>query len=114
VLKPVAGRHRPDSTNDAWRFNAFSAAGSSHSFPSSHAVHAFSLAAGVAIASKRPWLGALAYTGASAVAWSRVYDDQHWTSDVTASAVIGIASAATTLDWLDRRIPTHRAPGASR
>jgi len=33
VLKPVVGRHRPDSTNDAWRFRAFSGAGASHSFP---------------------------------------------------------------------------------
>jgi membrane-associated phospholipid phosphatase len=115
VLKPVVGRHRPDSTNDAWRFHPFSAAGSSHSFPSSHAVHAFSLAAGAAIASKRPWVGALAYTEATMVAWSRVYDDQHWTSDVAASAVIGIATAATTLNWLDRRFPPHeRAPGAPR
>ena len=53
VLKPVVGRHRPDSTNNAWRFDPFSAGGEWHSFPSSHAVHAFSLAAGAAIASKR-------------------------------------------------------------
>jgi membrane-associated phospholipid phosphatase len=58
--------------------------------------------------SRRPWLAALAYTEASIVAWSRVYDDQHWTSDVTASAVIGIATSATILDWLDRRFPPPR------
>jgi membrane-associated phospholipid phosphatase len=105
VLKPVVGRHRPDSTNDAWRFRPFSGNGDLHSFPSSHAVHAFSLAAGVAIASRRSWVGALGYTGATVVAWSRLYDDQHWASDVTTSAVIGIATAATTMDWLDRRFP---------
>lgn len=115
VLKPAVGRHRPDGTNDAWRFRPFSAAGASHSFPSSHAVHAFSLAAGAAMVSRRPWAGAIAYTGASVVAWSRVYDDQHWTSDVTASAAIGIATAATTLDWLDRRFPPrHRTPAEPR
>jgi membrane-associated phospholipid phosphatase len=114
VLKPVVGRHRPDSTNDAWRFAPFSADGSWHSFSSSHAVHAFSLSAGVAMTSRRPWLQALAYTEASMVAWSRVYHDEHWASDVTASAVIGVATAATTLGWLDRRFPpprdTTRAP----
>jgi len=114
VLKPVVGRHRPDSTNDAWRFDPFSADGSWHSFPSSHAVHAFSLSAGVAMMSRRPWLQTLAYGEASVVAWSRVYDDQHWTSDVTTSAVIGIATAATTLDWLDRRFPPRHTRGASR
>ena len=105
VLKPVVGRHRPDSTNDAWRFKPFSREGEWHSFPSSHAVHAFSIAAGVAIAARRPWVSALGYTGATVVAWSRVYNDQHWTSDVTTSAVIGMSAVATTMDWLDRRWP---------
>jgi membrane-associated phospholipid phosphatase len=104
ILKPVVGRHRPDSTNDAWRFSPVSSRGEWHSFPSSHAVHAFSLATGVALASKRPWVSALGYSAASVVAWSRVYDDQHWASDVTGSAIIGITSAATITDWLDRRV----------
>ncbi len=105
VLKPVVGRHRPDSTNDAWRFKPFSTEGEWHSFPSSHAVHAFSIAAGAAIATRRSWVSALGYTGATVVAWSRVYDDQHWTSDVTTSAIIGMSAVATTMDWLDRRWP---------
>ena len=105
LLKPMVGRHRPDSTNDAWRFRPFSAQGAMHSFPSSHAVHAFSLATGLSIATRRSWVGALGYSGATVVAWSRLYDDQHWASDVTTSAVIGIATAATTMDWLDRRFP---------
>ncbi len=105
VLKPVVGRHRPDSTNDAWRFRPFSTGGEWHSLPSSHAVHAFSLASGIAIATRRSWSSAVAYTGASVVAWSRLYDDQHWASDVTTSAVVGIAATATTMGWLDRRWP---------
>src|SRR4029079_919276 len=31
VLKPVVGRHRPDSTNDAWRFKPFSNEDTLHS-----------------------------------------------------------------------------------
>jgi membrane-associated phospholipid phosphatase len=103
ILKPVVGRHRPDSTNDAWRFSPVSSRGEWHSFPSSHAVHAFSLATGVALAAKRPWVSALGYSAATVVAWSRLYDDQHWASDVTGSAIIGITTAATMADWLDRR-----------
>jgi len=34
-----------------------------------------------------------------------VYDEQHWTSDVTTSAVIGLSAVATTMDWLDHRWP---------
>jgi membrane-associated phospholipid phosphatase len=108
VLKPVVGRHRPDSTNDAWRFKPFSTEGEWHSLPSSHAVHAFSIAAGAAIATRRSWVAALGYGGATVVAWSRVYDDEHWTSDVTTSAVIGMSAAATTMEWLDRRWPPPR------
>jgi membrane-associated phospholipid phosphatase len=114
VLKPVVGRHRPDSTNDAWRFHPFSGGGQWHSFTSSHAVHAFSLAAGLAVATKRPWVAALGYSGASIVAWSRLYDDQHWSSDVTTSAVIGVSTATTVMDWLDRRYPRDRTVRGKR
>jgi membrane-associated phospholipid phosphatase len=103
ILKPVVGRHRPDSTNDAWRFSPVSSRGEWHSFPSSHAVHAFSLATGVALASKRPWAAALGYSAATVVAWSRLYDDQHWASDVTGSAIIGLTTAAT-VNWGQIRI----------
>jgi membrane-associated phospholipid phosphatase len=77
-------------------------------------VHAFSLAAGATVLSRSTWVGALGYTGASVVAWSRIYDDQHRASDVTASAVIGIATASTTIHWLDKRLPRHRAVAATR
>jgi membrane-associated phospholipid phosphatase len=113
LLKPVAGRHRPDSTNDAWRFHPLNAAGTFHSLPSSHAVHAFSLAAGAALVSDRAWVAAAGYSAAGVVAWSRVYDDQHWGSDVAVSAVIGIASAATTIRWLDRRFPRSAYRGCT-
>jgi len=108
ILKPVVGRHRPDSTNDAWRFKPFSSGGEWHSFPSSHAVHAFSIAAGAAIVTRRSWVAALGYSAATVVAWSRVYDDEHWSSDVTSSAVIGMSAVATTVEWLDRRWPPPR------
>lgn len=114
LLKPVVGRHRPDSTNDAWRFDPFSSCGAWHSFPSSHAVHAFSLATGLAVETRPSWAGALGYTCATVVAWSRLYDDQHWASDVTASAIIGISTAATTTDWLDRRWPRVTAKPRAR
>jgi membrane-associated phospholipid phosphatase len=107
VLKPVVGRHRPDSTNDAWRFRTFSSRGEWHAFASSHAVHAFSVAAGIAVASRDPLASTLGYSTATLVAWSRLYDNQHWASDVTSAAVIGVSSAATMVRWLERRYPDH-------
>ena len=118
VLKPIAGRHRPDSTNNAWRSRPFSSGGEWHSFPSSHAVHAFSLASGMAIASGHSWASAIGYSAAGVVAWSRLYDDQHWASDVTTSAVIGIAATQTTMSWLAKLGSESnfifRTPGGAR
>jgi membrane-associated phospholipid phosphatase len=48
------------------------------------------------------------------VAWSRLYDDQHWSSDVTTSAVIGVSTATTVMDWLDRRYPRDRTVRGKR
>ncbi|HST61860.1 MAG TPA: phosphatase PAP2 family protein, partial [Longimicrobium sp.] len=43
-----------------------------------------------------------AYGGAAAVAWSRVYEDKHWASDVTAGAIIGIVAGRGTVRLLHR------------
>ena len=63
---------------------------------------AFSLASAVAEEARTPWVSALAYGGAAAVAWSRVYEDKHWTSDVAAGALIGILAGRGTVRLLHR------------
>jgi membrane-associated phospholipid phosphatase len=77
VLKPLVGRTRPD--------------GGSQSFPSGHAASAF---AGAAFLQQRyGWaFGAPAYLAASFVGYSRVEANRHYTSDVVASAAIGIGA----------------------
>lgn len=65
------------------------------SFPSGHATLAFALATGVTAEVGRRWpeharlTGVALYTIAVGVAFSRVYDDRHWTSDVVAGAAVG-------------------------
>ncbi|HEU0301829.1 MAG TPA: phosphatase PAP2 family protein, partial [Longimicrobium sp.] len=44
----------------------------------------------------------LAYGGAAAVGWSRVYDDKHWASDVAGGALVGILAGRTTVRLLRR------------
>ena len=104
ILKPMAGRHRPGvpGENDAWRFDPFSTRGEWHSLPSSHAVHAVSVAAAATMVSRNRWVGAAGYSAAALVGWSRVYDDQHWASDVAVSGIIGIAASALTLELTER------------
>lgn len=106
ALKYTLGRERPSETGDPHHFRPFADQNRWQSFPSGHTVVAFSLASAVSEEARRPWVTALAYGGAAAVAWSRVYEDKHWASDVTAAALIGIVAGRGTVRLL------HRAGGA--
>jgi membrane-associated phospholipid phosphatase len=65
------------------------------SFPSGHSVMAFAAAAAVTDETRRWWprsvwyVAPTMYGGATLVALSRMYDDQHWASDVIVGAAIG-------------------------
>ncbi|HEU4564883.1 MAG TPA: phosphatase PAP2 family protein, partial [Gemmatimonadaceae bacterium] len=100
ALKPGLGRHRPDSIGDPFRFRPFSGEGEWHSLPSAHAIHAFTIAAAISSQSRRPWVPAVAYGAAGVVAWSRLYADQHWLSDVAAAGVMGTLAARGVVRWL--------------
>jgi membrane-associated phospholipid phosphatase len=90
-LKFGVGRERASTTSDPWRFRPLATDNRWQSFPSGHATVAFSLAAALAEETGEPWVAVLGYGSAALVGWSRVYDDKHWTSDVVAGALIGIA-----------------------
>jgi membrane-associated phospholipid phosphatase len=95
VLKRATFRARPDGTRP--RANA--------AFPSSHAANAFAVAFVLARRWRRYWPAFLAL--AVAVAWSRVYLDRHWFSDVACGAVVGAGLACLALlawaRWRERR-----------
>ncbi|HEY0140006.1 MAG TPA: phosphatase PAP2 family protein [Thermoanaerobaculia bacterium] len=91
IIKHLVGRARPE----LWLGPAHYAPGSSTSFPSGHTVGAFALA-GVLVFGSRSWtLRIIALLLAIAVGMSRILAFRHWSSDVTASAVIGL-----TVAWL--------------
>jgi undecaprenyl-diphosphatase len=90
--KRLFGRTRPDGEKKH----------SNASFPSSHAGNAFALAA---ILARRYGRAAIPlYSLASAVAFSRVYLNRHYVSDVLAGAAIGVLCA-----WLTARVFAARA-----
>ena len=60
--------------------------------PSGHSLD-IALATSLADDIHRPWASVGLYGMASAVAWSRVNDNRHWLTDVTAGALVGITSA---------------------
>jgi membrane-associated phospholipid phosphatase len=99
-VKWTAGRARPyvigdSNPNDYVFLRGLRKGNDYQSFPSGHSVAAFAAAAVVTSEASRwyprtKWyIGTAMYAGAAAVALSRLYNDQHWASDVIVGAGIG-------------------------
>lgn len=94
VLKWTFGRERPNVPgSEPLDFEPFENAGDDASLPSGHTASAFGFASSLAADVHPLWAKIGLYALATGTAWSRVYDNKHWTSDVVAGAVVGIASA---------------------
>jgi membrane-associated phospholipid phosphatase len=91
LLKFAVGRTRPE----LWLGPFHHARASASSFPSGHTVGAFALAGVLILNAESKTLRVVAVLLAIAVAISRVLAFRHWSSDVTASAAIGLIVAAT-------------------
>ena len=90
-LKRATFRARPDGEHK--RSNA--------AFPSSHSANAFALAWVLGRRWRRLRLPLLAV--AALVAYSRLYLNRHWLSDVLAGSAIGLACALAAGRWFARR-----------
>ncbi|HEY2026198.1 MAG TPA: phosphatase PAP2 family protein [Gemmatimonadaceae bacterium] len=107
VLKIVAGRARPDFSNDTNPHDFGFGRGRSNdhykSFPSGHATMAFSAAAAVVAETHEWWpqstwyVAPVMFGGATAVGLSRMYNNQHWASDVVMGAAIGTFAGLKTV-----------------
>ena len=85
VLKPIAGRPRPNAQHDPGEFFDGGA-----SFPSGHAIESWALASVVAHEySDTGWVPAVAYGLASVVSVARFAAQQHYASDIVAGAGMG-------------------------
>lgn len=102
AAKGIGGRARPyaDSTNSGdWRLGrGFRGGGQYQSFPSGHTTAAFAFASAITTrvaqrsAADARWLGPMLYGAAALTGLSRIYDHQHWASDVLLGAAIGTVS----------------------
>jgi membrane-associated phospholipid phosphatase len=90
IVKYTAGRTRPE----LWLGPFHHARAAATSFPSGHTVGAFALAGVLMLASPSRTMRVIAFLLALSVAVSRVMAFRHWTSDVLASAAIGMILAA--------------------
>jgi len=91
VFKEIIGRVRPNvAGSEPLEFKPFSG---NVSMPSGHTAAAFGFSASLAEDVHPLWAKIGLYALATGTAWSRVYNNEHWTSDVVAGAVVGITSA---------------------
>lgn len=89
IPKTLVGRQRPDN----WEGNGpyeINGPFKGNSFPSGHTTASFAVASVLATQFRDiKWVPFAAYSVASMVGLSRIYDNKHWLSDVVAGAAIG-------------------------
>jgi membrane-associated phospholipid phosphatase len=122
VLKPIAGRNRPDSKSHPGNF--FSGG---DSFPSGHSIETWSLASLIAHEyshSESKWVPWVAYGLSGVVSAARITAQRHYASDVVAGGVMGwfigryvykthVDHAIHKHGWLEPKIVPRVEPGTN-
>lgn len=120
TAKIVAGRARPYVSKDnARNFKLLRGFGNDdyRSFPSGHATAAFAFASIMSAETSHWWpdsrwiVGPIMYGAATLTGVSRIYNNQHWASDVLAGAAIGTLTGIKVFryqhshpdNWLDKK-----------
>lgn len=103
VLKSAVGRARPESGLGKDTFDPFNSNRRFHSFPSGHALLAFTNAYAIGKQFKSPWAKAGIYTIGAIPGISRIWDGQHWLSDFAFAIAISVATVESIDHYLDRK-----------
>lgn len=103
LLKSVVGRARPLAELGKDTFDPFNRSRNFHSFPSGHALMAFTNAYAIGKQFKSPWVKAGIYTLGAVPGASRVWDGQHWLSDFAFSIALSVATVESIDRYLDRK-----------
>jgi membrane-associated phospholipid phosphatase len=119
IIKTIAGRNRPDSTEHPGKFFA-----GGNSFPSGHAIESWSLASLIAHEYKHtPWVGITAYGLAGVVSAARFGAQKHYASDIVAGGAMGwfigryvynthVNHAIHNRSWLNPTVMPQMDPGS--
>ncbi|MCL6274576.1 phosphatase PAP2 family protein [Muricauda sp. 2012CJ35-5] len=105
VSKRIIGRARPKSGDSSSTYDPFhlNRVFNYDSFPSGHAMLAFSNAYAIAKQFKNPWVKAGIYTVGFIPGFVRIMDDFHWVSDVAFSTVLSIFIVESIDRYLDSK-----------
>jgi membrane-associated phospholipid phosphatase len=100
VTKIMVGRSRPYMDRGHMSFKPLSFSTEDFvSFPSGHTVVAFAVSGVLAERIKNVWASIGLYGLAGATAWSRMYTDHHWVSDVVFGAALSVAVSRSLVQW---------------
>jgi membrane-associated phospholipid phosphatase len=103
ALKLALGRARPFTNRGASEFRPFTMLDDDfHALPSGHATLAFALSTVLSRNASSRALKVIAFLPAVLTAFSRIYQDYHWTSDCLLGGIIGYAVATWVVDQHNR------------
>ena len=103
IAKSIVGRARPVANLGKDTFDPFNSNRNFHSFPSGHALLAFTNAYAIGKQFKSPWVKGGIYTLGAIPGISRIWDGQHWLSDVVLAWAISIVTVESIDRYLDRK-----------
>ena len=102
-MKAIIGRARPHDNLGNTTYHPFTLMGDDfHSIPGGHTATAFIISTVLSRNIEPTWLKVLVYVPAVITAYSRIYQDMHWTSDCVLGGAIGYYVATWVVDQHER------------
>ena len=98
VFKIILGRERPIVTDNSSIYHPFNLANDFESMPSGHSTAAVALSTVMSRHAHTTFLKILAYVPAGFTMFSRIYQHQHWLSDVIPGAAVGFFTGSWVVD----------------
>ena len=114
LSKSAIGRARPISGKSKDTFDPFNRYRNFHSFPSGHTILAFTNAYAIAKQFKSPWIKGGIYAIGLVPGVSRLWEGEHWFSDVALGVVISIFTVEAIDKYLDKRYDEKYNAGAKK
>jgi len=94
ILKIGIGRYRPYEDAGDFKFHPFNLNNNTESMPSGHSTCAFALSTVMSRHAHSTFLKILAYVPACFTLFARIYEDEHWASDVFFGSAVGLSTGS--------------------
>ncbi len=104
ALKSLIGRTRPYAERGAFEFSPPQINNERVSLPSGHATVAFAVSSVLSERIGNTWVSVGLYGLATVTALSRMYNTQHWASDVVLGSIIGATAGLAVTRWERERV----------